>query len=76
MSGRAVSIHTVTEAFGLPEQRVVTTARDVEINAVLTTRIGNRETNVLQYPASATTNGDRHRVRSNAHHQLHLLRSC
>ncbi len=44
VSGRAVSIHTVTEAVGLPEQRVVTTARDVETNAVLTTRIGNRET--------------------------------
>ncbi|MFH7518936.1 hypothetical protein, partial [Pseudomonas syringae group genomosp. 7] len=44
VSGRAVSIHTVSEAFGLPEQRVVTTARDVETNAVLTTRIGNRET--------------------------------
>ncbi|WP_439448406.1 RHS repeat-associated core domain-containing protein [Stenotrophomonas sp. ATs4] len=43
-SGRAVSIHTVTEAVGLPEQRVVTTSRDVETNAVLTTRIGNRET--------------------------------
>lgn len=43
-SGRAVSIHTVTEAVGLPEQRVVTTARDVETNAVLTTRIGSRET--------------------------------
>ena len=43
VSGRAVSIHTVTEAFGLPEQRVVTTARDAETNAVLTTRIGNRE---------------------------------
>lgn len=44
VSGRAVSIHTVTEAVGLPEQRVVTTARDVETNAVLTTRIGSRET--------------------------------
>ena len=44
MSGRAVSIHTVTEAVGLPEQRVATTARDVETNAVLTTRIGSRET--------------------------------
>ncbi|UGB17594.1 DUF6531 domain-containing protein [Stenotrophomonas maltophilia] len=44
VSGRAVSIHTVTEAVGLPEQRVVTTARDAETNAVLTTRIGNRET--------------------------------
>ncbi|KPG79508.1 type IV secretion protein Rhs [Stenotrophomonas maltophilia] len=44
LSGRAVSIHTVTEAVGLPEQRVVTTARDVETNAVLTTRIGSRET--------------------------------
>ncbi|WP_340568935.1 RHS repeat-associated core domain-containing protein [Stenotrophomonas sp. G106K1] len=44
VSGRAVSIHTVTEAVGLPEQRVVTTARDVETNVVLTTRIGNRET--------------------------------
>nr|WP_313287178.1 RHS repeat-associated core domain-containing protein [Stenotrophomonas pavanii] len=44
VSGRAVSIHTVTEAVGLPEQRVVTTARDVETNAVLTSRIGSRET--------------------------------
>ncbi|CAM4127957.1 RHS repeat-associated core domain-containing protein [Stenotrophomonas pavanii] len=44
VSGRAVSIHTVTEAVGLPEQRVATTARDVETNAVLTTRIGSRET--------------------------------
>ncbi len=44
VSGRAVSIHTVTEAVGLPEQRVVTTARDVETNVVLTTRIGSRET--------------------------------
>lgn len=44
VSGRAVSIHTVTEAVGLTEQRVVTTARDVETNAVLTTRIGSRET--------------------------------
>ncbi|UWU59190.1 DUF6531 domain-containing protein [Stenotrophomonas maltophilia] len=44
VSGRAVSIHTVTEAVGLPEQRVVTTARDIETNAVLTTRIGSRET--------------------------------
>lgn len=43
VSGRAVSIHTVTEAVGLPEQRVVTTAHDVETNAVLTTRIGSRE---------------------------------
>ncbi len=44
VSSRAVSIHTVTEAVGLPEQRVVTTARDIETNAVLTTRIGSRET--------------------------------
>ena len=33
---------------------MVTTARDAETNAVLTTRIGNREIpNVLQWPAPA-----------------------
>ncbi|TFZ44925.1 RHS repeat protein [Stenotrophomonas maltophilia] len=44
VNGRAISIHTVTEAVGLPEQRVVSTTRDVETNAVLTAKIGQRET--------------------------------
>lgn len=58
VSGRAVSIHTTTEAVGLPEQRVVTTTRDVETNAVLATQIGTRETrtayNTRRQPTAST----------------------
>ncbi|MNB76487.1 putative deoxyribonuclease RhsC [compost metagenome] len=58
VSGRAVNIHTMTEAVGLPEQRVVTTTRDVETNAVLATRVGKRETratyNARRQPTAIT----------------------
>lgn len=44
VTGRPVTTHTVTEAVGMPEQRVVQNTRDNETNAVLITTIGQQET--------------------------------
>ncbi|AWH33208.1 RHS repeat-associated core domain-containing protein [Stenotrophomonas sp. SAU14A_NAIMI4_8] len=58
VTGRPVNTHTITDAVGLPEQRVVQTVRDNETNAVLATTIGQRETrttyNARRQPVSVT----------------------
>ncbi len=58
VTGRLVVTHTVTEAVGLPEQRVVQSTRDNETNAVLVTTIGQQETrttyNARRQPVSLT----------------------
>ncbi|MFG6110247.1 RHS repeat-associated core domain-containing protein [Stenotrophomonas nematodicola] len=58
VTGRLVATHTVTEAVGLPEQRVVQSTRDKETNAVLVTTIGQQETrttyNARRQPVSIT----------------------
>ena len=42
VSGRPVSIHTMNEAVGTPEQRTTRITRDVQTNVVLATQVGNR----------------------------------
>ncbi|WP_312252927.1 RHS repeat-associated core domain-containing protein, partial [Stenotrophomonas sp.] len=58
VTGRPINTHTITDAVGLPEQRVVQTTRDSETNAVLATTIGQRETrstyNGRRQPVSVT----------------------
>ncbi|MDN8654501.1 RHS repeat-associated core domain-containing protein [Stenotrophomonas indicatrix] len=50
VTGRPVNTHTITDAVGLPEQRVVQTMRDSVTNAVLATTIGQRETRTAYNP--------------------------
>jgi len=58
VTGRPVNTHTITDAVGLPEQRVVQTTRDSVTNAVLATTIAQRETrtayNSRRQPVSVT----------------------
>jgi len=58
VTGRSVHTHIITDAVGLPEQRVVQTTRDSVTNAVLATTIGQRETrtayNARRQPVSVT----------------------
>jgi len=46
VSGRPLTVRTVTEAVGLPEQRVTEAHTDVVSNRVIVSRIGNRETRI------------------------------
>ncbi|WP_206431939.1 RHS repeat protein [Pseudomonas orientalis] len=45
-SAQPVSVQTTTEAFGLPEQRVIETHTDLASNRLVVIRIGNRETRI------------------------------
>jgi RHS repeat-associated protein len=44
VTGQPASRHTVTEAVGLPEQRITQTVRDQATNVLLASTVGNRET--------------------------------
>ena len=44
VTGQPASRHTMTEAAGLPEQRITQTVRDQATNVLLATTVGNRET--------------------------------
>jgi len=44
VTGQPASRHTVTEAVGLPEQRITQTVRDQATNVLLAATVGNRET--------------------------------
>ncbi|WP_254051373.1 RHS repeat-associated core domain-containing protein [Stenotrophomonas sp. SAU14A_NAIMI4_5] len=57
-SGRPVSIHTMNEAVGTPEQRTTRITRDVQTNVVLATQVGNRNVgttyNARRQPTATT----------------------
>lgn len=48
VTGLPANVHTITEAFGLPEARASEERRDVASNRLLLTKIGNRETRIAR----------------------------
>jgi len=48
VGGQAVNVQIMTEAVGLPEQRIIETHTDASSNRVVLNRVGNRETRIAR----------------------------